>query len=159
MFGMISCTFEHGAAASLRHVVTHAIVEKDGSILLVKRAPHLSEGGKWALPGGYLDRDETAQQGALRELLEETGWKGSVDTLFRINTNPNRPKEDRQNVVLEFIVHPMEKVAQADSESVEVAWIPLDSLVPASEIAFDHAESIRLYREYRSARFPLPLLV
>ena len=52
---MITCMFESGSPASLRHVVVHAIVERDGALLLVKRAPHLSEGGKWGLPGGSVD--------------------------------------------------------------------------------------------------------
>ena len=44
---MITCTFEHGSVAALRHVVVHAIVERNGSLLLVKRAEHLPEGGRW----------------------------------------------------------------------------------------------------------------
>ena len=66
---MITCTFENGKEASLRHrVVVHAIVEKDGKLLLVKRSQKISEGGKWSLPSGFLDRDETAAQAVLREL-------------------------------------------------------------------------------------------
>ena len=65
---MITCTFENGRRASLRHVVVHAVVEKDGALLLVRRAPHLLEGDKWGLPGGFLDRDESLSEGILREL-------------------------------------------------------------------------------------------
>lgn len=44
----------------------------DDGLVIIKRAiePHI---GEWALPGGYLDVGETWQQGALRELFEETG--------------------------------------------------------------------------------------
>ena len=70
---MINCRFENGRPASLRHVVVHAVVERDGALLLVKRAAHLSEGGKWGLPGGFLDRDERLVDGVLRELRGETG--------------------------------------------------------------------------------------
>jgi len=83
---MITCTFEHGSRAGLRHVVVHAVVERDGALLLVKRAKHLSEGGKWGLPGGFLDRDERLVDGVLRELREETGWTGEVRALLRINS-------------------------------------------------------------------------
>jgi hypothetical protein len=44
---MGTCTFESGARAALRHVVVHAVVERGGARLLVKRAAHLTEGGKW----------------------------------------------------------------------------------------------------------------
>ena len=49
-----------------------AVVIRDGKILLVKRgvAPSL---GLWAIPGGCLELGETLQQGAEREILEETG--------------------------------------------------------------------------------------
>ena len=70
---MITCIFESGSRAALRHVVVHAVVERNGALLLVRRAPHLSEGGKWGLPGGFLDRGERLIDGVLRELSEETG--------------------------------------------------------------------------------------
>ncbi|MDH3355103.1 MAG: NUDIX domain-containing protein, partial [Chromatiales bacterium] len=49
-----------------------AIVIHEGAVLLVKRgkAPHK---GEWAIPGGKLKWGETLQQGAEREILEETG--------------------------------------------------------------------------------------
>jgi len=151
--------FEDGGKATLRHVVVHAIVEKDGCLLLGKRAGSILESGKWGIPGGFLDRDETFGQAALRELKEETGWEGEIVSLFRINSNPNRPHEDRQNISVEFIVKPIRKVGDKDWESSKVEWIPIDKLLPFDEFAFDHGESIRLYLEYRKKHFPLPLLV
>ena len=49
-----------------------AIVVHDGAVLLVKRGkpPHK---GEWAIPGGRLQWGESLQQGAEREILEETG--------------------------------------------------------------------------------------
>lgn len=145
---MVTCTFENGNKATLRHVVLHALVEKDGKLLLEKRASHLLEGGKWSLPGGYLDFNETAEEGVLRELYEETGWTGEVIELLRINSNPNRPKEDRQNVALEFIVKPLEKTGTGDSEVLDLAWVAFEDLPHAGELAFDHGETIALYLEY-----------
>lgn len=43
-------------------------------VLLVRRAAdHDTEPGKWALPGGHVDTDETGRAAAVRELFEETG--------------------------------------------------------------------------------------
>jgi 8-oxo-dGTP diphosphatase len=156
---MITCTFEDGnKTTNLRHMVVHAIVEKDGAILLVKRAPPLLEAGKWGLPAGFMDRDETAKECCLRELKEETGWEGEIITLFRINSNPNRPHEDRQNVSIEFLVKPLQKTGEPDHESTAVEWIPIEKLLPFDQFAFDHGESIRLFTEYRKNAFGLPLL-
>lgn len=155
---MLTCIFEDGDKASFRHVVLHAIVEKDNKLLLEKRAGNILESGKWALPGGFLDRGETAVQGILRELKEETGWAGEVVNLFRINTNPNRPKEDRQNVALEFIIKPLRRDSKPDEESSKVEWIPIE-LIQLEELAFDHGESIKLYIKYKKQSFPVPILV
>ncbi len=154
---MIICSFENKFQVHLRHVVVHAIVEKDNGILLVKRAGDILETGKWGLPAGFLDRDETTAQGILRELKEETGWEGEVISLFRINSNPNRPKEDRQNVALDFLVKPIKKTGEPDHESSKVEWIPIDKLLPLEELAFDHGESIDLYLKYRKEHFSIPI--
>jgi len=155
---MITCAFENGNKASLRHVVVHAIVEMDGKLLLVKRTGDLLESGKWSLPSGYLDRDETAGQGMIRELKEETGWDSEVISLFRVNTNPHRPHEDRQNVAFDFLVKPLKKTGKPDAENSKIEWIPIEKLSPLSEFAFDHGESIEYYLKYRAKHFPLPII-
>ncbi len=156
---MITCTFENGKGARLRHVVVHAIVEKEEKMLLVKRSMKISEGGKWSLPSGFLDRDETAAQAVLRELREETGWEGEVRSLFFIKTDPNRPHEDRQNVSFHFLVKANREVDTKDWESTEVAWVPIAKLPPLATFAFDHGEAIQHYLRYRERPFPLPILV
>lgn len=155
---MITCTLEHGRQARFRHTVTQAVVEKDGCLLLVKRAPHLPEGGKWGLPGGFLDRDETLVEGVLRELLEETGWEGRVLSLLRINSRPDRPREDRQNVAFDFIIEPIEKRGEPDAEQTDVQWIPIDQVL-ALDLAFDHMESVRSYLDARARAVATPILI
>ena len=43
------------------------------NVLFLKRLPHKSEGSKWGVPGGKVEKGETADQAVLREVLEETG--------------------------------------------------------------------------------------
>lgn len=49
-----------------------AIVIKDGKVLMIKRAAPPNQ-NLWAIPGGMLELGETLQQGAEREIFEETG--------------------------------------------------------------------------------------
>lgn len=158
---MITCSFESGDKALLRHVTAGGILyNSTGQILLVKRAGHLLEGGKWCPPGGYLDRSETLEEGVLREIKEESGYTGKIISLLRINSNPNRtPKEDRQNVDFMFIVEAGEKVSEPDKETSEVKWFDLDNLPPENEFAFDHYDNIMLYKKYLRENFPLPVIV
>jgi ADP-ribose pyrophosphatase YjhB (NUDIX family) len=155
---MITCTFEDGGKGLLRHVVAHGIVEKWGKLLLVKRALRLSEGGKWSLPSGFFSRNETIQECIVREVYEETGWVGKVERIFRVNTKPDRPREDRQNVSFDILVSVSEQKGIPDDESSEIAWFPLNRLPPLASLAFDHGESIGLYLSYKKKTFPLPII-
>lgn len=156
---MITCTFENGRRAGLRHVVMHAVAERDGGLLLVKRAPHLTEGGKWGLPGGFLDRGETVAEGILRELREETGWTGRVVTLLRVNSRPDRPHDaDRQNVAFDFVIEPLEKRGEPDAESSDVQWIPMERVL-SLDLAFDHADTVRSYFDFRRRLVTTPILI
>jgi len=153
---MVTCEFENGGRAHLRHVVTHAIMEKDGSILLVKRALNLQEGGKWSLPAGYMEINETAGEGVLRELYEETGWEAQVVSPLRINTSPKRTRDERQNIAIDFIVSPLDKTGEPDHESTDIVWMPIAE-IKTQELAFDHGESVELYCRWKEEKFTLPL--
>jgi ADP-ribose pyrophosphatase YjhB (NUDIX family) len=156
---VITCVLENGSRTALRHVAVHAVMERQGALLLVKRAPHLPEGGKWALPGGFLDRDETLAEGVVRELREETGWDGRVTMLLRINSRPDRPHEDRQNVAFDFVVAPLARIREPDEEVSAAEWISIDALPPLDTLAFDHGDTIRAYLESRGRPAAPPFLI
>ena len=156
---MIRCTFENGSPAKLRHVAVHAIAVKEEKILLVKRSRTLStEPGKWALPGGFLDLNETVVEGALRELHEETGWEGKAVGITWINTRPDRPGDDRQDIAFDVVIAPTTQTGKPDNESSEVVWAPLHALLPYEPLAFDHKQSIALYLTQRKKSFLQPIV-
>lgn len=155
---MISCIFENGNKALLRHVTVNAIVINDEKeVLLVKRAPHLTNGNKYGLPGGFLGRDENTEQATLRELEEETGYTGKIKSLFQIVDNPDRPREDRQNVDFRYIVELTGGKKKDNEEVSSIEWISLDNLPSKENRAFDHIESIELYKKYLKKPFSLPI--
>jgi 8-oxo-dGTP diphosphatase len=154
---MITCAFEDGGKASLRHVVIDSLVLKDNQLLMIKRTGKLLEGGKWGLVGGFVDRDETLAQAAAREILEETGWQVKNLQLLTIKDNPNRPKEDRQNISFVYFCEAVEKIGEADWESDDQQWFSFDELPARENIAFDHADSIDLYQNYLAQNLTLPV--
>ena len=139
---MINCTFESGNKANLRHVVADVIVVHDGQIVLVKRAKQMKEGGKWAIPGGYVDRGEKIEQGAIRELKEETGLNGKIVRLFKIVDDTGNKNDDRQNVKFVYEAKANGKLAK-DHESEEVKWFDINLLPDEKEFAFDHFSIIK----------------
>ena len=159
---MITCTFENSSKASLRHITVNAIIVKDNQILFGKRdtfnGKPILESGKWGLIGGFFDRNENLVQAVKREVLEESGWEINDLKLFRINDNPNRPKEDRQNVDIIFIANAVKQTKTSDEEVSKLQWFDIDKPPAKDEIAFDHGDSVELYKKYFKENFPLPIL-
>lgn len=156
---MITCEFEDGGKGNLRHSVIDVIVLKNYQILLVKRSPNTVEGGKWALPGGFITRGENAKDATLRELKEETGYEASKCELFCIVTYPDRtPFEDRQNIVFCYIAEVNSNSGSHDSEVSMVKWFDL-SEVERIELAFDHSKIIKKYLEMRQNPSLFPLII
>jgi len=155
---MINCEFENGNKAALRHVVVDNLVLKDNKILLIKRAERLLEGGKWGLPGGFVERDENIKEAVEREILEETGYTVKEITLLRIIDIPDRPKEDRQNIAFVHFCTADKRTGKPDNESEAQAWFNFSALPPKEEFAFDHLSDIELYQKYLDQPFALPQL-
>ena len=60
---------------------------KDGKILLCKRAIE-PRNGKWTLPSGFMENNETVEEGAIRETLEETGIDVTIKQLMVVYSIP-----------------------------------------------------------------------
>jgi 8-oxo-dGTP diphosphatase len=144
---MISCNFENGSKASLRHVTVDTIVlnADKTQILLAKRAAGQLEAGKWCLPGGYMDRDETTAQTAAREVYEETGYDLFSIVFIKFNDNPDRPGEDRQNINFLYSAVANKQIGTPDDESSEIDWFHINNLPDKSQFAFDHFEAVANY--------------
>ncbi len=160
---MIKCKYENGDEVSLRHVVTGALIVRDGKILLEKRGTFngkpMAESGKWAIIGGYLDRDENLEEGLRREIYEETGWEVGGLTLLHINDAPDRRNnEDRQNVAVIYFAEPLKENSVTSEEVADLEWFDLDSLPSEKEFAFDHYDELSLYKKYLQEDFPLPVI-
>ena len=95
--------------------------------------------GCWALPGGFMEMDETIEHCAVRELQEETGLtvgEGQL-RLIGIYSAPGRDPRGR-TVTAAYRIDVADDVwATAGDDAAEVRWWPTDALPP---LAFDHAE-------------------
>ena len=61
----------------------------------------------WALPGGFIDYGESAEQAAVRETLEETGLKVQLTGLVGVYSDPARdPRHDELRRANEFSSFP-----------------------------------------------------
>ncbi|MFG6177248.1 NUDIX hydrolase [Halomonas sp. THAF12] len=62
-------------------VATIAVLIRDDRVLLVRRA-NPPDAGLWGFPGGKIERGESIEQAAMRELHEETGIVASAHRTF-----------------------------------------------------------------------------
>ncbi len=122
------------------------LVHRNGqkaTVLLVRRK-HPPFQGQWALPGGFMNMDETLRQAALRELREETGIRLSGLEPFRVFDEPGRDPRGRTiTLVFYAFLDEIPAGAAAADDAAELSWFSLDNL-PA--LAFDHSEIIDLAR-------------
>ena len=105
-------------------------------VLLVRRGNDPFR-GQWALPGGFMEMDETIEHCAARELREETGIAVSESALRLVGvySAPGRDPRGR-TVTAAYAVRLADGVATAGDDAAEVRWWPLAALPP---LAFDHA--------------------
>jgi 8-oxo-dGTP diphosphatase len=156
---MIKCILEHGHKTSFRHVVVGTIVVNEKQeVLLVKRSSSLLRGNLYTIPGGFLDREEYLEEGALRELKEETGYEGKIEVLFQITDNLDGSKEDRQNVGFVFIAKVIKGQPRLNSEVTNIDWFAKDKLPKEADFAFHHRAIILHYFNYLNKPFTLPIV-
>lgn len=113
----------------------------ESRVLLIKRGNYPYK-DRWALPGGFIDPNETAQQAAAREVKEETGM-GVVDVTFsHIADAPDRDPRGRAiSMVFKSRAFP-DQEAYAGDDAVEAEWFPYHSAL-TMDLAFDHNEILR----------------
>ena len=93
--------------------------------LLVKRAGNPRK-GDWALPGGYVEHNETIHVAIQREVQEETGIKGSIVGILAVL---HRWVSDENGIYIIFLMNTTETKAIPDNdEAEEAAFFGLNEL-------------------------------
>jgi ADP-ribose pyrophosphatase YjhB (NUDIX family) len=105
------------------------IFDREGRVLLVQRGapPAL---GKWSLPGGKLELDETLAQAVAREVREETGLSVTVGALACV---VERISEGYHYVILDYLARPIGGELAPASDVSDARWVTSDDL-PALEL-------------------------
>jgi 8-oxo-dGTP diphosphatase len=118
--------------------------QKRPRILLIRRKKD-PFAGAWALPGGFIEMDETLEESARRELREETGL--AAGDLVEIGTfgDPGRDPRGRTITVAYLARVNLRQVKPvAADDAADVDWFALDAPPP---LAFDHDRILARVRE------------
>ncbi|WP_028571085.1 NUDIX domain-containing protein [Desulfonatronum lacustre] len=119
-----------------------------GIVLIERRNPPPG----WAIPGGFIDYGESAEQAAVREALEETGLEVELTGLFGVYSAPDR--DPRQHTISTIFTaqakNPDQLRAGDDAGAVRV--FPLTAL--PDQLAFDHGSILQELRRRHEALNP-----
>ena len=128
------------------------ILERESKLLMVRRKKdpykdHL------ALPGGFVNEGETVEDAIKREAMEETSLEVHPLDILGVYSDPKRdPRKHIVTVVFVGIIVSGDPSANDDAASIE--WIEVDSIDQLQQqkmLAFDHAQILRDYRQWKSS--------
>lgn len=110
---------------------TAAFIVRDGCLLVARRGKEPAR-GTLDLPGGFVDMDETVEEGMMREVAEETGLR--VKALSYLFSIPNLYDYSGMTIhTLDMFfrveVEPGQEPVAAD-DAAELMWVPLDEVRP-----------------------------
>lgn len=139
--------YKYPRAAVTTDSVVFGVDGKQLSVLLIERAGEPFK-GSWAIPGGFLEINETVENCAKRELKEETGLMNVYLQQFHVFSKVDRDPRDRVITVAFWgVVQQSDFHAKAGDDAANVKWFNINQL---PSLAFDHDDIIKMaYRELK----------
>jgi len=110
---------------------------KAGIILIQRKNPPFG----WALPGGFVDYNESLEQAAVREAKEETSL--DVELLYQFHTYSDPNRDPRQHTITTVYVASATGIPQAKDDAVGIGIFLEENI--HFPLAFDHADILKDY--------------
>lgn len=110
-----------------------ALIERDGRVLLGRRATHPGA-GRWDIPGGFLEEGEHPIAALRREIREETGLEIEPGEFIGAWM---QPYEHRNVLSLTWSARPCGGIERAGDDLAELRWFAPHELPEPDELAFD----------------------
>jgi len=110
-------------------------------LLLIQRKHYPFE-GMWALPGGFVDMEETCEEAIVRELKEETDLSASgLQQLFTFSALGRDPRGRTVSVTFFGTADYENSTVQEGDDASNAQWFDLNHL---PDLAFDHIDAVRM---------------
>jgi 8-oxo-dGTP diphosphatase len=128
-------TYEHPRPAVTVDLVIFTIAENDLRVLLIRRAQEPFK-NKWALPGGFVEMDESLEEAAAREMEEEVGVRDVyLEQLYTFGDPKRDPRGRVISVAYFALVDASRQNIRAADDAAEAQW---HSVFKPPKLAFDH---------------------
>ena len=135
--------YKYPRAALTVDAIVFASENSSKYILLIQRGIEPFK-NKWALPGGFVEMDETLETACKRELAEETGLSVKKMTQFKTFDAVNRDPRHRTISVAFFAELNERKTVKGGDDAARAEWFPVSDL---PELAFDHSQILNDFFE------------
>lgn len=115
------------------HITVACVVEKDGKYLMVEERDKVSREMVFNQPAGHLEEGESLSQAALRETLEETGWRVELEGVLGLSLY-HAPKRGTTYYRTTFVARPLAPARGAvlDPDIHAVHWLDYGEIVALS---------------------------
>lgn len=135
----MSYTYQYPRPAVTVDILLFLLINSEVKLLLIQRDKYPFE-GKWALPGGFLDMDETLEKAAIRELQEETNIQlESLIQFYTFDAIDRDPRHRTISTVFYTLIKNQEIIPKAASDARNAKFFSINNL---PELAFDHKQII-----------------
>ena len=136
----MSYTYEYPRPAVTVDCCVFGLDDEGLKLMLIKRLAAPFE-DSWALPGGFVDMEETTDAAARRELEEETGVKNLfLEQLYTFSGVDRDPRGRVISIAYYALVKPSELKLQAGDDAKDAQWFDARKL---PKLAFDHKEIVK----------------
>ena len=143
----VACALTATPAKSLVYfdpkVAVVVFIQRVDRVLLIQRAIDPGR-GKWALPAGFVDHDESPEAAAIRETMEETQLEVNIEKLLAVY-----PKRDEglADIVIAYSASVVGGTAIAGDDAADLGWFERDNIPPL--VFYPSITLINLWREDR----------
>ncbi|RLD43747.1 MAG: NUDIX hydrolase [Bacteroidetes bacterium] len=126
-------------ALTVDAVVFRKTPSKTEVLLIQRKNPPFQ--GEWALPGGFVDMDETLETAVARELFEETGLTNILLKQMHAFSTPGRDPRGHTISVVFWGILEDDQTAKAGDDAQYADWFDLNKL---PKLAFDHQDVVEM---------------
>jgi 8-oxo-dGTP diphosphatase len=133
----MSYCYDYPRPAVTVDLVIFTIADNDLKVLLIRRAQEPFK-GRWALPGGFVDKDESLEKAAARELQEEAGVTHVyLEQLYTFGEPGRDPRGHTISVAYFALIDVERQQITAADDAEDAQW---HSVFKPPRLAFDHKE-------------------
>jgi 8-oxo-dGTP pyrophosphatase MutT (NUDIX family) len=118
---------EHDVVRLPRPASAAVVRDDNGRVLLLWRHRFITDSWSWELPGGEIDEGESPEDAAVRETLEETGWRATgMRYVGRFHPIPGRVEQTFHVCAADGAEHVGEPADPHEAE--RIVWVALDDV-------------------------------